>query len=78
MQVEKTGLLIMMEVIQYSLSHFNHPELSVLFIPANSYYESNNIPVTTAASASLAIASVSPLPAEDEFIISYIRFVRYI
>ncbi|MEO8109940.1 MAG: RagB/SusD family nutrient uptake outer membrane protein [Ginsengibacter sp.] len=40
------------------------------FYPANSYYESNNISVTTAASASLAIASVSPLPAEDEFIIS--------
>ncbi|MEO6328288.1 MAG: RagB/SusD family nutrient uptake outer membrane protein, partial [Ginsengibacter sp.] len=40
------------------------------FYPANSYYESNDIPVTTTASASLAIASVSPLPAEDEFIIS--------
>ena len=40
------------------------------FYPANSYYESNNIPVTTTASASLAIASVSPLPTEDEFIIS--------
>jgi len=40
------------------------------FYPANSYYESNNIPVTTAASASLAIASISPLPAEDEFIIT--------
>jgi hypothetical protein len=40
------------------------------FYPGNSYYESNNIPVTTAASANLAIASVSTLPAEDEFIIS--------
>jgi hypothetical protein len=40
------------------------------FYPANSYYESNNIPVTTAASASLAISSVATLPAEDEFIIS--------
>jgi hypothetical protein len=40
------------------------------FYPANSYYESNNIPVTTAASSSLAIASISPLPAEDEFIIT--------
>ena len=38
--------------------------------PANSYYESNNIPATTAASESLAIASVSTLPAQDEFIIS--------
>jgi starch-binding outer membrane protein, SusD/RagB family len=40
------------------------------FYPANSYYESNNIPVTTAASASLAIASVAILPSEDEYIIS--------
>jgi len=40
------------------------------FYPANSYYESNNIPVTTASSAPLAIAGVAPLPAEDEFIIS--------
>ncbi len=40
------------------------------FYPANSYYESNNIPVTTAASASLAITNVATLPAEDEFIIS--------
>ncbi len=40
------------------------------FYPRNSYYESNDIPVTTAASASLAIAAVSSLPAEDEFIIS--------
>jgi hypothetical protein len=38
--------------------------------PANSYYESNNIPVTTAASASLAITNVATLPAEDEFVIS--------
>jgi hypothetical protein len=40
------------------------------FYPANSYYESNNVPVTTSASASLAIASVGTLPAQDEFIIS--------
>ena len=40
------------------------------FYPANSYYESNDIPVTTAASAGLAITSVSTLPAQDEFIIS--------
>ena len=40
------------------------------FYSGNSYYESNNIPVTTAASASLAIASVSTLPAQDEFIIT--------
>ncbi len=40
------------------------------FYPANSYYESNNIPVTTAASTPLAIAGIAPLPAQDEFIIS--------
>ena len=36
----------------------------------NSYYESNNIPVTTAASASLAITDVGTLPPQDEHIIS--------
>ncbi len=40
------------------------------FYAANSYYESNNIPVTTTASAPLAISNVATLPAEDEFIIS--------
>lgn len=40
------------------------------FYPANSYYESNNIPVTTAPSASLAITNIAALPAQDEFIIS--------
>src|SRR6185437_15338336 len=40
------------------------------FYPGNSYYESNNIPVTTAASASLAISDVGSLPAQDEHIIS--------
>jgi hypothetical protein len=40
------------------------------FYPGNSYYESNNIPATTAASASLAIAGVAPLPAQDEYIIT--------
>jgi hypothetical protein len=45
------------------------PGVGNSFYPGNSYYESNNIPVTTAASASLAIAGVSPLPAQDEYII---------
>ena len=40
------------------------------FYPGNSYYESNNIPVTTAASASLAIADIGSLPAQDEYIIN--------
>jgi hypothetical protein len=40
------------------------------FYPGNSYYESNNIPVTTAASASLAITDVNALPAQDEYVIN--------
>lgn len=40
------------------------------FFPENSYYESNNIPVTTAASASLAITNLAALPAGDEYVIS--------
>jgi starch-binding outer membrane protein, SusD/RagB family len=46
------------------------PGVISAFYPANSYYESNNIPVTTSASASLTIASVATLPAQDEFIIN--------
>jgi hypothetical protein len=40
------------------------------FYPGNSYYESNNIPVTTAASASLTITDIAALPLQDEYIIS--------
>lgn len=40
------------------------------FFPENSYYESNNIPVTTAPSAPLAISNIAALPAGDEYIIS--------
>lgn len=40
------------------------------FFPENSYYESNNIPVTTAASSSLAITNIATLPAGDEYIIT--------
>ena len=40
------------------------------FFPENSYYESNNIPVTTAASASLAITNIAALPAGDEYVIT--------
>ena len=40
------------------------------FYPGNSYYESNNIPVTTAASADLTITDVGSLPAQDEYVIS--------
>jgi hypothetical protein len=40
------------------------------FYPGNSYYESNNIPVTTAASASLAITNIATLPSQDEYLIT--------
>ena len=40
------------------------------FFPENSYYESNNIPVTTNASASLTVTNLAALPAGDEYIIS--------
>jgi hypothetical protein len=40
------------------------------FMAENSYYESNNIPVTTAASTSLAITDINTLPASDEYVIS--------
>ena len=46
------------------------PNVINSFYPANSYYESNNIPVTATSSVSLAILSVATLPVEDEFIIS--------
>ncbi len=46
------------------------PGVGISFYPGNSYYESNNIPVTTAASSSLAITGIAPLPAQDENIIS--------
>jgi hypothetical protein len=40
------------------------------FMAENSYYESNNIPVTTAAGSSLTITDVNTLPAGDQFVIS--------
>ena len=46
------------------------PGVSNSFYPGNSYYESNNIPVTTSASASLAITNIATLSAQDEYIIS--------
>jgi hypothetical protein len=44
------------------------------FFPENSYYESNNIPVTTAASSSLAITNIAALPAGDEYIITTLGY----
>jgi hypothetical protein len=46
------------------------PGVTNSFYPGNSFYESNNIPVTTAASASLAITNPNILPAQDEYIIN--------
>jgi hypothetical protein len=40
------------------------------FMAENSYYESNNIPVTTAASNSLTVTDINTLPASDEYVIS--------
>lgn len=44
------------------------------FYPSNSYYESNNIAPTTAASASLAITDINTLPAGDEYVISKLGY----
>jgi hypothetical protein len=43
------------------------------FIAENSYYESNNIAPTTAASGSLAITNINALPATDEYVISTLK-----
>ncbi|HEY4107682.1 RagB/SusD family nutrient uptake outer membrane protein [Puia sp.] len=43
------------------------------FMPENSYYESNNIPVSTAAT-DLTVAGIAPLPANDEYIISRLGY----
>jgi hypothetical protein len=46
------------------------PGVGNSFFPGNSYYESNNIPVTTAQSASLSITDATRLPTQDEFILT--------
>lgn len=46
------------------------PGVGNSFFAGNSYYESNNIPVTTAAAAPLAVSNIATLPAGDEYIIS--------
>ena len=47
--------------------------IPISFIPENSYYESNNIATSTAAT-SLNITSISTLPAEDEAVISKLGY----
>jgi starch-binding outer membrane protein, SusD/RagB family len=43
------------------------------FMPENSYYESNNIPVST-TTTNLTVSGISPLPATDEYIISTLGY----
>ncbi|MGI8634305.1 MAG: RagB/SusD family nutrient uptake outer membrane protein [Segetibacter sp.] len=43
------------------------------FMPENSYYESNNIPVATTAT-NLAVTSIASLPASDEYIITRLGY----
>ena len=47
--------------------------IPISFVPENSYYESNNIPVSTAAT-SLTISSIGALPAEDQAVISKLGY----
>ncbi|MGO4770567.1 RagB/SusD family nutrient uptake outer membrane protein [Flavobacterium sp. W22_SRS_FK3] len=47
--------------------------IPISFIPENSYYESNNIATSTAAT-SLTINNISMLPAEDETVISKLGY----
>jgi len=47
--------------------------IPISFVPENSYYESNNIPVSTTAT-SLAITSIGALPAEDLAVISKLGY----
>lgn len=57
----------------YTTSAFVQPAADNSYMTENSYYESNNIPVTT-ASTDLTIASTAQLPAEDEAIISKLGY----
>jgi len=47
--------------------------IPISFVPENSYYESNNIPVSTTAT-SLAITSIGALPLEDQAVISKLGY----
>lgn len=56
-----------------SSSEFTHAQRGSSFSPVNTYYLSNNIPVTTSAS-NLQISSYTSLPAEDEAIIAKLGY----
>ncbi len=57
----------------YPTSDFSQPMSDNSYMNENSYYESNNIPVTTAAT-DLTITSASVLPAEDEAVIAKLGY----
>lgn len=57
----------------YPTSTFVQAATMNSFMTENSYYESNNIPVTT-ASTDLTIAGTSALPAEDEAVVSKLGY----
>jgi len=57
----------------YPTSTFVQAATMNSFMTENSYYESNNIPVTT-ASTDLTIAGVSALPAEDQAVITKLGY----
>ena len=57
----------------YPTSAFTQPKSDNSFMTENSYYESNNIPETTAAT-NLTISSTSALPAEDEAVIAKLGY----
>lgn len=57
----------------YPTSDYSQPLSDNSYMNENSYYESNNIAVTTAAT-DLTIASTTTLPAEDEAIISTLGY----
>lgn len=57
----------------YVTSEFTQPFSDNSFMNENSYYESNNIPVTTAAT-DLTVTSTTSLPEEDEAIIAELGY----
>lgn len=57
----------------YPTSDYSQPASDNSYMNENSYYESNNIPVTTAAT-DLTITSTSALPAEDEAVIAKLGY----
>lgn len=57
----------------YPTSDFSQPASDNSYMNENSYYESNNIPVTTAAT-DLTITGTGALPAEDEAVIATLGY----